>query len=100
MIGKYFDDQQDNVKFITQKPVHPKNRKIRSQPKIKIHKSAKKYLSLDVFDIKFNNIQQLSKNDRVEYILDQMISKLPQNNDQFSIKYDPKTDTFTVYRDV
>ena len=100
LIDEYFNDQQNNVKFVTQKPVHPRNRKIKSQPKIRVDKSAKKYLNLNEFDIKFNNIQNLPKNDRVEYIFDQLISKLPQDNNEFSIKYDPKTDTFTIYRDV
>ena len=86
LIDKYFDDQQDNVKFLTQKPVHPRNRKIKSQPKIRVDKSAKKYLHLNVFDIKFSNIQNLPKNDRTEYIFDQLISKLPKDNNEFSIK--------------
>ena len=99
LIDEYFDNQQQ-VKFLTQKPVHPRNRKIKSQPKIQVDKSAKKYLNPDLFDIKFSNIQNLSKNKRVDYIFDQLISKLPQDNNEFSIKYDPKTDTFTIYRDV
>ena len=55
---------------------------------------------MSLFDIKFNNIHNLSKNDRVEYIIDRLISKLPKDNDEFSIKYDSRTDTFTIYRDV
>ena len=99
MLDKYYTDQE-NVKFITQKPVHPRYRKVKSQPKIKIDKSAKKYLKISNFDIKFNSIQNLSRNDRTERIMDILISKFPSDNNEYSIKYDPKTDTFTLYRDV
>ena len=100
MLDKYYTDQE-NVKFITQKPVHPRYRKVKSQPKIKIDKSAKKYLKISDFeDIKFNSIQNLSRNDRVERIMDTLINKFPSDNNEYSIKYDSKTDTFTLYRDV
>ena len=98
MIDEYLNNEEDVV-FVTKKPVHPRNRKIRSQPKIKLDKSAKKYLDLDRFDIKFSNIQHLSRNNRIDYIFDRLISRLPKDNNEFSIKYDPKTDTFTIYRD-
>ena len=100
MLDKYYEDQNDNVKFITQRPVHPRHRKIRSQPKIKIDKSAKKYLKISDFDIKFNSIQNLSRNDRIERIMDILINKFPSDNNEYAIKHDPRTDIFTIYRDV
>ena len=100
MLDKYYKDQNENVEFVTQKPIHPRYRKIKSQPKIKIDKSAKKYLKKSEFDIKFNSIQNLSRNDRTERIMDILISKFPSDNNDYSIKHDPRTDTFTIYRDV
>ena len=99
MLDKYYTDQE-SVKFIAQKPVHPRYRKIKSPPKIKIDKSAKKYLKMSDFDIKFNSIQHLSRNDRTERIMDILINKFPSDNNEYSIKYDSKIDTFTIYRDV
>ena len=99
MLDEYYENR-NNVKFITQRPVHPRQRKIRSQPKIKIDKSAKKYLKVSDFDIKFNSIQNLSKNDRTERIMDILINKFPSDNNEYTIKHDPRIDTFTIYRDV
>ena len=100
MLDKYYKDQNENVEFVTQKRIHPRYRKIKSQPKIKIDKSAKKYFKKSEFDIKFNSIQNLSRNDRTERIMDILISKFPSDNNDYSIKHDPRTDTFTIYRDV
>ena len=100
MLDKYYADQTDNVEFITQRPVHPRHRKIRSlRPKIKIDKSAQKYLKISDFDIKFSSYQNLSNNDRTELIFDKLISKFPSDNNKYSIKHDPRIDTFTIYRD-
>ena len=52
------------------------------------------------FDIKFNSIQNLSKNDRTEHIMDILINKFPSDNNEYAIKHDPRTDTFTINRDV
>ena len=100
MLDEYYKDQKDKPKFIKQRPVHPRNRKIRSVPKIKIDKSAIKYLKITDFDIKFIPFENLSRNDRTERIMDILISKFPPDNNDYSIKHDPRTDTFTIYRDV
>ena len=97
MLDKYYEDQNENVKFITQKPVHPKYRKIRWEPKINIDKSAQKYLKRSDFDdIKFNSIRNLSRKNRTERIMDILINKFPSDNNDYSIKHDSKTDIFTI----
>ena len=93
-------NSKNEVQFIKQVPSHPRNRMRRTIKNTPAKILVDRQVLEDIPYFNTNNkVNETDKNRRKEAIFDKTIKQLPPNNDQYYIKHDKNTDSFTMKKD-